>query len=113
MYYAEKYNKEKIYYFQDGKIADYERLQQIFPAIDDLTFIVFTDYSRQIIISFEILNLVRTRYNISTELTDDQAIAAIIEIMNNPDPEEYTDTTRIADALEDLVVLNMPDEEVE
>jgi hypothetical protein len=56
----------------------------------------------------------RARYNIDPSLSDNDALQAIQTIINTPDPEPTTpeDTTRIADALEDLVVLNMPDEEV-
>lgn len=111
MVYAEKYNKEKTYFFQDGHYATYEELRAIFPAIDDLVWIVFTDYTGNIIISFEPLALKRTELDIDTSLTDDEAIVAIVEKMNAPD-EEVSDQTRMADALEDLVVLNMPDEEV-
>lgn len=111
MEYIEKYNKEKDYYFQDGRIADYIKLKELYPAIDDLTYIVHTDYTGKIIYLFELLDVRRTELNIDASLNDDQAIAKILEIMNTP-KTEIDDQTRMADALEDLVVLNMPDEEV-
>lgn len=112
MVYLEKYNPEKIYYFQDGRIANYDAIQDIFPLIDEISCIVFTDYNQKIIISLRPLDLVRTDYNIDTSLSEEDAILAIAEKINHPDAE-VRDETRIADALEDLVVLNMPDEEVE
>ena len=109
--FLEKYDKNKIYYFQDGKIADYNTIKQLFPVVDILTCVVFTDYKKQIIISFNILNLLRTDMEIDPSLTEDQAIAKILEKINQPETQDNT-IIRMADALEDLVVLNMPDEEV-
>lgn len=111
MYYLEKYDKTKIYFFQDGKIADYNKIKELYPAVDEMVYIAITDYTGQILINFELLNLKRTELNIDKTLSDDEAIAKILEIMNTP-KTEIDDQTRIADALEDLVVLNMPDEEV-
>lgn len=111
MVYAELYNKGKTYFFQDNHYATYEALKALFPAINDLAQIVFTDYSGQIIISIEPLNLKRTELEIDPTLTNEDAVLAIVNKLNNPE-EEVSDETRIADALEDLVVLNMPDEEV-
>lgn len=112
MVYIEKYDKEKVYYFQNGSIADYDRVKAAYPGIDNLTYIVHTDYTGNIIILMELLNLKRTEFNIDEALTEEQAIEKISEILNGEEPD-IEDTTRIADALEDLVVLNMPDEEVE
>lgn len=112
MVYIEKYDKEKVYYFQNGSIADYDRVKAIYPGVDNLTYIVYTDYTGDIIILMELLNLKRTEFNIDETLTEEQAIERISEILNGEEPD-IEDTTRIADALEDLVVLNMPDEEVE
>lgn len=112
MYYIEKYNKNKLYLFQDGKFAGYEQLKELYPSIDDFTYIVFTDYSRQIILFFQLLNLKRTELNIDPALSEDDAIEQIVQIMNTEEQGFTPDNqTRIADALEDLVVLNMPDEE--
>lgn len=111
MVYAELYNRGKTYFFQDNHYATYEALKALFPAINDLVQIVFTDFSGQIIISIEPLNLKRTELGIDPTLTDEEALLEIVDKLNNPE-EEITDQMRIADALEDLVVLNMPDEEV-
>lgn len=112
MVYIEKYDKEKIYYFQNGSVADYDRVKAIYPGVDNLTYIVHTDYTGDIIILMELLNLKRTELNIDESLTEEEAIEEILEILNEENVDT-DDTTRIADALEDLVVLNMPDEEVE
>lgn len=111
-YFIEKYDKEKIYVFQSGEIANYERIKNIFPGIDNMTYIVFTDYTKNIIISIEPLNLKRTELNIDPKLSENDAISRISDILTQQDRILVEDTTRIADALEDLVVLNMPDEEV-
>lgn len=112
LHYIEKYNKDKTYIFQNGQIANYDRIKNLYPGIDDITYIITTDYTRTIIISIDPLNLKRTELNIDINLNEDQAIEKIIEILDKEDGFTIDDTTRIADALEDLVVLNMPDEEV-
>jgi hypothetical protein len=105
--YAEKYDKDKTYFFTDGSYATYETLRELYPAIEDLKWLVYTDYTHRIIISFVPLDLERTELDIDTTLSDEEAIAEIISRKNAP-----SNQTRMADALEDLVVLNMPDEEV-
>lgn len=107
----ELYNPSKTYIFQDGKIADYNALKELFPVLDIQPYIVTTDYTGNIIISMQLLNLARTDYNIDPELNDEEAIEAIRAIIDK-ESDDISSETRIADALEDLVVLNMPDEEV-
>lgn len=109
-HYLEKYNKFKEYLFSNGEKAGYEKLKDLYPGIDSIEYVVTTDYTRKIIISMEPLILMRTEYNIDEKLSDNDAIDKILEIINKEN--EIDEQTRIADALEDLVVLNMPDEEV-
>lgn len=82
MVYMEKYNKEKTYYFQYGGIANYSKIKEIYPAVDDLTYVVTTDFKGQVILKFEILDVVRTELNIDTSLNDDEAIQAILDLLN-------------------------------
>lgn len=109
----EFYNGRKTYMYPNGEVATPERIEQDFPAISIFKHVIETDASGQVCFAVENFSAMRTRYEIDSSLTDEEAIAAIQEIINTPqEAPAYDDQTRIADALEDLVVLNMPDEEV-
>lgn len=104
----EMYTGEKVYAFPTGAIASPEVVYAKFPAAKVFPFVVGTDKKGQVIQAMYNLSVLRDTYNIDDSLTDDEAIAAIEEIMNTePAPVEETvsDQTRIADALEDMVVL--------
>lgn len=114
MHYLEFYDNTKTYMYPNGEIATPERVQNDYPAISRFKHVIETDANGEVFYSYENFSAMKTRFNIDPSLNDNIALAAIQQIMNTPDPEPTTpdDTTRIADALEDLVVLNMPDEEV-
>ncbi len=99
--------------YPNMKLATPEVVLADFPAILAFKHVIETDENGQVLFAVENFSAMRSRYNIDSALNDDEALAAIQEILNTaPEVEEvYDDTTRIADALEDLVVLNMPDEE--
>lgn len=111
----EFYDGTKTYMYPNMKLATPEVVLADFPAILAFKHVIETDESGQVLFAVENFSAMKTRYNIDSSLSDDDALAEIQEIMNAvPEVEPvYDDTTRIADALEDLVVLNMPDEEVE
>ncbi|MBE6902246.1 MAG: hypothetical protein E7478_07205 [Ruminococcaceae bacterium] len=103
----EEYTGEKVYAFPNGARATREAVLQRFPAAEDFTFVVTTDEYGEVMFGMDNLSALRSIYNIDKSLSKEDAIAAIEEIMNTPAEvnEEVSDQTRIADALEDMVVL--------
>lgn len=97
--------------YPNMKLATPEVVLADFPAILAFKHVIETDENGQVLFAVENFSAMRTRYNIDSSLNDDDALAAIQEEMNREPEPVFDDTTRIADALEDLVVLNMPDEE--
>lgn len=112
MVYLEKYNKDKQYYFQNGSIANYEILKDLYNAIDMKPFVVFTDYTGEIIISFEMLDLVRTKHDINPALSEDEAVEELRTKLNETESEDIDALDRIASALEFQALMSLPDEEV-
>jgi hypothetical protein len=107
----EFYDGTKTYMYPNMKLATPEVVLADFPAILTFKHVIETDENGQVLFAVENFSAMRSRYNIDKTLGDDEALAAIQEIINT-EPEPVLDNdTRIADALEDLVVLNMPDEE--
>lgn len=111
----EKYNPEKTYIFNTGQLATPEVVQRDYPACTITTFIVGTDEAGEVFGSFDSLNKMRTAYGIAKELTEDEAIAALEELMNAV-PEEVDSVPsaeeRTAAALELIAMSTMPDVEV-
>lgn len=103
----ELYTGEKDYMYPNGNMATPQIIYNRFPAARKFQFVVGTDRKGQVLQSFNNLSLMRDMYNIDDSLSDEEAIAAIEEIMNTPPApvETVSDETRIADALEDMVVL--------
>lgn len=112
MKYFSLYNGENSYIFPNGMPAGEGELIKSYPLINQIPFILQTDRSGHIIFNISLLELLRNQYDISEEVSDEEAVEIIQEIENRTD-DEVDSQIRIADALEDLVVLNMPDEEVE
>ena len=112
----EKYTGEKTYMFPTGAIATPDVVYNNYPAAKVFTFVVGTDKNGQVMQSMDNLSVLRDVYNIDSTLSEDEAIAAIEEIMNAPEePAEQTPTAeeRIAAALEFQVMSSLPDEESE
>ena len=108
----EFYTGNKTYMYPNGELATPERVLADFPAILQFKHCIETDENGQVFMAIENFSAMRTMYNIDPSLSDEAALVAIQEIMNTSPEPTVSDETRIADALEDLVVLNMPDEEV-
>ena len=109
----EFYDNAKTYMYPNGELATPERIQKDFPALSVFKHVIETDENGEVCYAVTNFSAMRTRYEIDNSLTDQEAIVRIQEIMNEQQQMVvHDDTTRIADALEDLVVLNMPDEEV-
>lgn len=107
----EFYDGTKTYMYPNMKLATPEVVLADFPAILAFKHVIETDENGQVLFAVENFSAMRSRYNIDTTLTDDEALEAIQEIINSEPEPVLDDNTRIADALEDLVVLNLPDEE--
>ena len=110
----ERYTGDKVYMFPNGSLGTREAVLQQFPAAESFTFVVTTDSSGEVMLGMDNLSLLRDVYNIAPELTEDEAIAAIQEIVNTePEPVEDVPTAeeRIAAALEYQVMASLPDEE--
>lgn len=102
-----KYTGEHLFMFPNGALATKEAVLEQFPAALTFTHIVETDENEEVMWAFENLSAMRTKYAIDKSLSDDDAIAKIEEAINTPTETTSTvsDQTRIADALEDMVVL--------
>lgn len=107
----EKYTGEKTYMFPNGAIATQEAVLQQFPAALEFAHIVETDEGHEVMFALQNLSAMRSMYNIDVTLTEDEAITAIQEIVNTPEPvsTEPTSEERIAAAMEYQVMASLPD----
>ena len=107
-----KYTGEKIYMFPNGELANKERVLREFPAALAFTHIMETDEHEEMCFSMQNLSAMRGIYNIDSSLTEDEAIAAIQDIINAPAPEvEPSAEERIASALEFQNMMSLEDVE--
>ena len=108
-----KYDGTKTFMFPNGAIATKERVLQDFPAALTFTHIIETDEHEEVCFAVQNLSAMRGVYGIDSSLTEDEAIAAIQEVVNAPEPEvEPSAEERIASALEFQNMMTLPDEEV-
>lgn len=108
----EKYTGEKTYMFPNGALATPEVMVAQFPAVLTFAHIIETDEAGEVAFAVQNLSAMRGVYGVDPALTEDEAIAAIQEIVNTPE-EVNTDPTaeeRIAAALEYQVMASLPDE---
>lgn len=120
-YYIEKYDGTKTYMYPNSKIATPEVVTEDFPAWQLFPHVIRTD--GQTIYSFMPLASMRAQYEIDDSLSEDEAIAAINEKMNEPQPvverepttEEITATSlaSIAASMEYQNLLTLDDVEVQ
>ena len=84
-----------------------------YPAILTFKHVIETDEAGQVCFAIENLSAMRSRYNIDKTLSDEEAVQAIQDILNAPEPEaEPSAEERIASALEFQNMMSLPDEEV-
>ena len=108
-----KYTGDKTFMFPNGALGTKEAVLAQFPAALDFVHIVETDENEEVMWALENLSAMRSQMGIDSSLSEDEAIAAIEEIINTP-PEVNTDPSaeeRIAAALEYQVMASLPDEE--
>ena len=108
-----KYTGEKTFMFPNGALATKEAVLKQFPAALTFTHIVETDENEEVMWAFQNLSAMRTQMEIDPSLTEEEAIAAIQEIINTPPVIDTTPSAeeRIAAALEYQVISSLPDEE--
>ena len=107
-----KYTGDKTFMFPNGALGTKEAVLAQFPAALDFVHIVETDENEEVMWALENLSAMRSQMGIDSSLSEDEAIAAIEEIINTP-PEVNTDPSaeeRIAAALEYQVMASLPDE---
>ena len=107
-----KYTGDKTFMFPNGALGTKEAVLAQFPAALDFVHIVETDENEEVMWALENLSAMRSQMGIDSSLSEDEAIAAIEEIINTP-PEANTDPSaeeRIAAALEYQVMASLPDD---
>lgn len=105
----EKYTGTKNYLAPSGKLMTPEEVYKKAPAASSFTFVVETDANGEAMFAFDSLSTLRAVYNIDSSLGEDEAIAAIENLRNNPpetQPAEPTPEERIAAALEYQNLIN-------
>lgn len=110
----EKYTGTKDYMFPNGFMADPDVIAEKYPAVNIFTHIVETDEAGQVCFAIQNLSAARGFYGVDSNLTEDEAIAEIERIINEPVVVELeaTPEERIAAALEYQNLMNMEDVEV-
>ena len=99
----EKYTGTKNYLAPSGKLMTPEEVYKKAPAAASFTFVVETDANGEVMFAFDSLSTLRAVYNIDSSLGEDEAIAAIENLRNNPPEPPSTEPTpeeRSAAALE-------------
>lgn len=108
----EKYTGDKIYMFPNGVLATPEKILEQFPAVLTFTHVIETDEAGEVCFAVENLSAMKSIYEIDKNLTEDEAITKIEEIINTPPPEpEPSAQERIASALEYQNLMSMEDVE--
>lgn len=98
----EKYTGEKNYMFPNGALATKDAVLKNFPAALDFVHVVETDENGEVMWAIQNLSAMRTLHEIDKALAEDEAIAALQEIINTPPVVDDTPSAeeRIAAALE-------------
>lgn len=110
----EKYTGLKTYMFPNGEIASPDRMEEAFPAVKMFAHVIETDDSGEVCYAVQNLNALRSFYNIDKSFTEEEAIEAIQELINQEEPQEEpvpSPEERIAAALEFLNLNSMDDVE--
>lgn len=109
MKYLEFYNNTKIYMYPNGELATPERVQNDYPAITVFKHVIETDEAGQVFFAIDNFAATRSRYDIDSNLNDEEALEKIIEIINKPvesepieEPIGPTPEERTAAALEQI-----------
>ena len=83
----EKYTGEKTYMYPNAALATPERVLADFPAAVAFPHVIETDDNGEVLFAIMNLSVMRAQYGIDTSLSESEAIQAIQDIMNTPEPE--------------------------
>ena len=96
-----KYLGTETYMFPSGGIATPKAVMEQFPAATAFAHVIETDEASEVMFACMNLSALRSQYEIDPALSEEEAIAAIETILNEPAPEPGSDANeRIAAALE-------------
>ncbi len=98
----EKYTGDKTYMFPNGAMGTPQVVKEKFPAVTAFTHVVETDESGEVMFALQNLSAMCTMHGVSQQLSENEKIAALSEILNAPDEEESSVSPEIrqAEALE-------------
>ena len=98
----EKYTGDKTYMFPNGGMGTPQAVKEKFPAVTAFTHVVETDESGEVMFALQNLSAMCTMHGVSQQLSENEKIAALSEILNAPDEEESSVSPEIrqAEALE-------------
>ena len=83
----EKYTGEKTYMYPNAVLATPERVLADFPAAIAFPHVIETDDNGEVLFAIMNLSAMRAQYGIDTSLSESEAIQAIQNIINTPEPE--------------------------
>ena len=94
----EKYTGEKTYMYPNAVLATPERVLADFPAAVAFPHVIETDDNGEVLFAIMNLSALRAQYGIDTSLSESEAIQAIQDIINTPEPEpeETVDESTVA-----------------
>ncbi len=102
----EKFDESKTYMFPSGEVATPERIKADFPAVEVFPHVL--EINGNVCQAVMELGALRGIHSIDESLSEDEAIAAIEEIINTPAPDpEPSAEERIAAAMEFQNLLSM------
>lgn len=116
--YLKLYNFNDIYMSPSGDIMDAVKVGNQFPASQSFPYIVQTDAGEEMMYGFYSLSSMKSKYNISQDLTNIEAVQAIEEAMNAEQEAQELEAQsyippeeRIAASLEFQTLTSLPDVE--
>ena len=94
----EKYTGEKTYMYPNAALATPERVLADFPAAVAFPHVIETDDNGEVMFAIMNLSALRAQYGIDASLSESEAIQAIQDIINTPEPEpeETVDESTVA-----------------
>ena len=98
------YDKKTTYMYPNGKVATPEKVLSDYPACEYFTHVIETNESKEVIYGFYSLSGLRSHHGIDKNLSEEEAIEKIEEIINTPKEvsTELTTEERTAQALEEI-----------
>ena len=92
----EKYTGEKTYMYPNAVLATPERVLADFPAAIAFPHVIETDDNGEVLFAIMNLSAMRAQYGIDASLSESEAIQAIQDIINTPEPEPTVDESAVA-----------------